>query len=57
MRKKTYCNWSDESSSDSLSSNSGIHWDGNESNFDADSNQYSNRIQKVKYVSNINENN
>ena len=45
----------DESSSESVSSNSDIHGEGNESNSYVNSYQDSNRIQEVRDVSNLNE--
>ena len=46
---------SDESSSESVSSNSDIHGEGDESNSDVNSDQDSNRIHEVRDVSNLNE--
>ena len=45
----------DESSSESVSSNSDIHGEGDESNSDVNSDQDSNRIHEVRYASNLNE--
>ena len=45
---------SDESSSESVSSNSDIHGEGDESNSDVNSDQDSNRIHEVRDVSNLN---
>ena len=46
---------SDESSSESISSNSDIHGEGDESNSYVNSDQDSNRIHEVRDVSNLNE--
>ena len=46
---------SDESSSESVSSNSDIHEEGDESNSYVNSDQDFNRIQEVRNVSNLNE--